>query len=196
MTEFGQNGSVIGAATNSTSYSIPIQPKLKRVGLASFLCGVAACVTVALIGLLTAFLYYQIASVFTPQVDAVLGSDGLMSGAAMATLMAAMNWYVGYITIPVAWLVLGLSLGRFPKRKIVGPVAYYRWGAIWGAILVGGTTAIATALIGGQSQIAPVIGALLTGLSIGALSGLICGWLFLAIVRPAEQVRRIAVEVF
>ncbi len=173
------------------------KPNLKRIGLASFLCGVAACVTVSLIAILIAFVYFQISAVSASQsaMNNAMSNGGLLGGAGMATVMAAFNWYVGYITIPVAWLVLGLSLGRFPRRGIIRAAPYYRWGAIWGAILVGTTSSIATGLVAGW-QVLSIIGALGTGLFIGAVAGCVCGWLFRAIVRPGEQINNLQVDVF
>ncbi len=195
MTEFGQNGSVIGAQTSTPAYAAPLKPKLKRIGLASLLCAIAACVTVALIGITTAFTYGLLAGLLGIDSRFMNSGSDPFRGASFAVLMSAMNWYVGYITIPVTWLVLGFSLGRLPHRGIMKRIAYYRWGAIWGAILVGATTGIATYIIA-DGILLQAFSAFLTGALIGALAGLICGWLFLAIVRPAEQVRRIQVEVF
>jgi len=190
MTDFAPNQSSIAP---EPSYQVQTKAKLKRVALASFLCAIAACITVSLIGLVILFIYTQLMSVIAPGSN--FPSSGLLSGAGMAVLMAALNWYFGYITIPAAWLFLGLSLGRFPRRKIVSAKPYYKWGAIWGAVLVGATTAIAAGFLI-DAQITAIIGALITGSLIGGLSGLVCGWLFLAIVRPAEQVRQIEVDVF
>lgn len=195
MTEFGPNGSVISQSPPKTGYTIPTQVKFKRVGLASFLCGVAACISVALIGLAIIFLYTQVWVMLTGHPNDAFDSQGLLSGAGMAVMMSAMNWYVGYFTIPAAWLALGLSLGRFPKRQILTKGPYLRWGGIWGAILVGGTTTVFSAIFGG-TEISVIIGALLTGSTIGAIAGLVCGWLFLTIVRPAEQVSQVRVDVF
>lgn len=195
MTEFGENERLTSQREPAAAYAVPVEGKFKRVGLASFLCGVAACISVALISLLIIFIYYQVSALVTDQPIDILGDLGLMGGASMAVVMAAMNWYVGYFTIPAAWLALGLSLGRFPKRQILTKGPYLRWGAIWGAILVGGTTTIATAIIQ-NGEIASTIGALLAGGTIGGVAGLICGWLFLVIVRPAEQVSNISVDIF
>ena len=197
MADFSSNDGAPARAIAQPHYAAKPGGKLKRIGLASFLCGIAACITVSLIAVATMFIYYQITAIFLPQSEAsqILNGESLMSGAGMATIMAALNWYVGYITIPVAWMVLALSIGRFPRRNITRPGPYYRWGAIWGALLVGGTTGIATGLIS-QGNPALITGALATGLIMGGAAGFICGWLFRAIVRPAEQINRIQVDVF
>ncbi len=199
MAEFGPNGTVIAAASSATGtmpdYTVPVTAKFKRIGLASFLCGMAACILVALIGVTLLFLSFQFAGLFGRDAGIVFSDDGFLQGMGLATLMSAMNWYLGYFTIPAAWIAIAFSLGRFPRRGIVRPGPYYRWGAIWGAILVGGTTGIACFLMA-SSNIASGVGGLVAGAAIGAAAGLICGAIFRGIVRPAEQVKRIQVDVF
>lgn len=199
MTAFGQNGEVLSATdasvTASPRYSVPTTAKLKRIGLASFLCGTAACILVTLIGVTIMFLAYQVTGLFGYQLEPMLSDEGILQGIAMATLMSAMNWYFGYFTIPAAWIAIAFSLGRLPRRGIVHPMPYYRWGAIWGAILVGGTTMIAAFFVASMNPLS-ALGGLIMGALIGGGAGLICGAIFRGIVRPAEQVKRIQVEVF
>ncbi|MEP1142321.1 MAG: hypothetical protein ABJH52_01270 [Henriciella sp.] len=199
MTTFGPNGEVLSQPSASPAappdYSVPTTAKLKRVGLASFLCGMAACILVTLMGVTIMFLAYQIAGLFGVQLEPLFSDDGVLQGIAMATLMSAMNWYFGYFTIPAAWIAIAFSLGRLPRRGIVHPMPYYRWGAIWGAILVGGTTMIAAFFVASMNPLS-AFGGLLMGALIGGGAGLICGAIFRGIVRPAEQVKRIQVEVF
>ena len=178
------------------SYAVPTRTKFKRIGLASVLCGIGACFSVALIGVTFLFLAFQIASLFGSDASLVFGETGFRQGIGMAVLMSAMNWYFGYFTIPAAATVLLFSLGRFPRRGITQAMPYYRWGAIWGALLVGGTTGIAAYFIPSEAREAAAFSALLTGAAIGAVAGLICGAIFRGIVRPAEQVRKIQVDVF
>ena len=85
--------------------------------------------------------------------------------------------------------------GRFPGRGIVRPAPYYRWGAIWGAILVGATTGIASYFMASMT-LSSGLGGSVAGAAIGAVAGVICGAIFRGIVRPAEQVKRIQVDVF
>ena len=183
-------------ALSQSSYSVPTNTKFKRIGLASFLCGLGACFSVALIGVILLFLGFQIADLLGSDASIVFGESGFRQGIGMAVLMSAMNWYFGYFTIPGAALALGFSIGRFPRRGITDPAPYYRWGAIWGAILVGGTTSIASAFIPSESEFMVIVGAAVGGALIGATAGFICGAIFRGIVRPAEQVQRIQVDVF
>ncbi|MHA7900720.1 MAG: hypothetical protein ACX94B_12720 [Henriciella sp.] len=199
MPQFGPNGTVLSPAQSSPAsvpdYTVPAIAKFKRIGLASFLCGMAACILVALIGVTLMFLSFQITGIFGRDAGLVFADDGFLQGLGLATLMSAMNWYVGYFTIPAAWIAIAFSLGRFPRRGIVRPAPYYRWGIIWGAILVGLTTGIAAFLISSMN-VASGLGGGLAGMVIGGAAGFICGAIFRGIVRPAEQVKRIQVEVF
>jgi len=117
-------------------------------------------------------------------------SRQLAEGAQIAFIVAAMNWVLFFITIPAAWLVLGLSIGRMPRREITRPAPYLRWGAIWGAILVGTTTTILASSEGAIGA----MGALIAGACIGGLAGTACGGIFLAIVKPRQQQGSTAVD--
>ncbi len=182
--------------TSGTGYAVSTITKFKRIGLASFLCGIGACFSVALIGIILLFLGFQGADLLGRDASILFDQNGFLQGTGMAVVMSAMNWYFGYFTIPAAALVLAFSLGRFPKRGITQPLPYYRWGAIWGAILVGGTTGIAAYFIPSDNRDLAAFAAALTGSAIGSAAGLICGAIFRGIVRPAEQVRQIQVDVF
>lgn len=198
MAEFGPNGTVIGSPSEAADagYTVSTDTKIKRVGLACLLCGIGACFLVALIGVIFLFLGFQTAALFGQDAGLMFGETGFTQGIGIAVLMSAMNWYFGYFTIPAAALALAFSIGRFPRRGITNPAAYYRWSAIWGAILVGGTTGIAATLIPSDGELSVALGAAVMGALIGALAGMMCGAIFRGIVRPAEQVRRIQVEVF
>ena len=186
MTEFGPNGEVLGDASaplRPYQGSVSEKPKVKRVGLAVFLCAFVSCLLVALGGFLGMAL---VDSLELPR----SGSFG--KGLETAVIICAFNWFVFFITIPVSALALGLSIGRFPRRRIVKSAAYYRWGATWGAILVAGTTSA----FGLTSGPAGGLGGLIVGLVIGIPSGLACAGLFLAIVKPRQQLGSTAVDVF
>lgn len=199
MTQFGPNGTVVSGASSGPGplpdYTVPVTAKFKRIGLASFLCGMAACILVALIGVTLLFLSFQFAGLFGRDAGIMFSDDGFLQGMGLATLMSALNWYLGYFTIPAAWIAIAFSLGRFPRRGIVRPAPYYRWGAIWGAILVGATTGIASYFMASMT-VSSGLGGLVAGAAIGAVAGVICGAIFRGIVRPAEQVKRIQVDVF
>lgn len=184
------------AAEAESSYAVPTRTKFKRIGLASILCGIGACFMVALIGIILLFLGFQTSALFGQDAGMIFDDSGFLQGVGIAVLMSAMNWYFGYFTIPAAAIVLAFSIGRFPRRGITQAWPYFRWAAIWGALLVGGTTGTASAFIPNESQFLAVTGAALMGGLIGAAAGLVCGAIFRGIVRPAEQVRQIQVEVF
>lgn len=166
--------------------------KIRRVTLACFLCGIAACVLVALIAAAIAFVYSSVVSIAGRPAGDMIVTDGFLAGAYMAVMMAGFNWFLFYIVVPVTWLVLALSIGMFPRRGISHHGPYYRWGAIWGGLLVGVTTGV----FGGGMSGPAGLGAFLTGTFIGAVAGLICSALFLAIVRPKAQLTDITADVF
>ncbi len=190
----------------SPAYARTAPHKVRRVWLAVVLLGPAACLSVAILGI-TALFAMQSGAALLGLSDnfATLGEAGvpLLQGAAIAALASALNWFFFYFTIPTAWVAMAFSLARFPRRRIVAPAPYYRWGAIWGA-----TSVIAVSLFGvlavygetgngGATALAQRLsGAALTGALIGAIAGMGCAGLFRLVVRPARQVREIEVEAF
>ncbi|MDX1291367.1 MAG: hypothetical protein R3265_01045 [Hyphomonas sp.] len=164
--------------------------KFRRIKLGLFLSSFAACLGVTLIGLAAAFALSLFDALLTN--GAFNARTGFLQGVQMATMAAMFNFILFFITVPAAWLAMGLSIGRFPHRGISARAPYLRWAAIWGAILVGATTGF-FGLVSGPLA---ALGALLTGVMIGALAGLICGALFHAIVKPAEQLREADISVF
>ncbi|MEO0467300.1 MAG: hypothetical protein AAF216_12225 [Pseudomonadota bacterium] len=193
LSDSGGDGLVIGKSV------------IKRVWLASFLSAIGAVVAVALAGIVILFAITGI--------SALLGQDNfdglgpatqnapIRSGMFVAGLASVLNWYVFYITVPIVTLVLGFSLGRFPKRRIVRPLPYFRWGAIWGAVLVTAPCLFGVAVTGGwdettATQVARYGSGGLTGMLIGGVSGAAIGGLWLAIVRPARQIRDVDTSVF
>ena len=196
MTEFGANGEVLAgeqalSEAARPAYALPGKRKVKRVVLAIFLTGLAACIGVAIIG---AVLLFTLNFLGAP-VGAVGTSEGVIGGIMFAFLASALNWFVFYLTIPAAWLVLGFSLGMMPRRGITKRAAYFRWGIIWGVLLVAGTASIFAGLLVNQDLLAG-IGGFIGGVIVGAPAGAICAWLFLAIVRPAEQIGEASADVF
>ncbi|MEM1036334.1 MAG: hypothetical protein AAGI14_06195 [Pseudomonadota bacterium] len=196
MAEFGPNGAVITAPTQADYAAAP--PKIKRVALACFLCGVAACLSVTLVAL-GLFGLGRAIIIMDDDLNVISGR-GMLAGAGFAMFISLFNWFVFYITVPAAWLTIGLSIGRFPHRRITAAAPYYRWSAILGALLVGVTCSVFAALVytdgGERGELGYWFGATLMGVFIGAVSGLICGGLFRAIVRPASQIKRHQLEVF
>lgn len=192
MTELGDNGAVSAASSEGgpAAYILDTRPeKIQRVKLALFLCSLSACILVSILG----FVGTGIRAMLIGFGNAPSGASGrLAEGMQIAFMLAAMNWVLFFITIPAAWLVLGLSIGRMPRRHITQTAPYLRWGGIWGAILVGVTTGIFASSDGAIG----VAGGLLAGASMGAIAGVACGGLFLAIVKPRQQLGNQAVEPF
>ncbi|KJS35271.1 MAG: hypothetical protein VR74_16935 [Hyphomonas sp. BRH_c22] len=176
------------------SYAGPVQTRrFKRIKTGLLLASLAACLGVTLLGAVFTGLLSMMAGLFGASVNSGLrGSDGLLSGMYGGMQLATYNFILFFITVPAAWLALGLSIGRLPYRGIVQRRPYTRWGSIWGAILVGGTTG-GFGLIGGVTS---GLGALLSGGMIGAIAGAGCGLLFHAIVKPANQLSDVDVSVF
>lgn len=194
MTEFGPNGAVMARdSVPGRDYAHgDARPRIKRVLLACFLCGICASISVALIAAFVAFGFSSVTTLIGLQPASIERDSGFMTGAFLAVMISAFNWMMFYAVVPITWLVLAFSIGRFPRRGIIRPLPYYRWGVIWGALLV----ALPTSLFSASMDGAAVAGAMLTGGAIGATAGLVCASLFLAIVRPESQVRQIATDVF
>jgi len=195
MTEFGPNGAVAGtdsSALPADYRALGPNRKIRRVKLGLLLSSLAACLGVTLIGLFLTFVFGLLegAGLLPTMFDRP--NSGFVMGIQMAAMMSLFNFILFFVTVPTAWLAMGLSIGRFPHQGISARAPYLRWASIWGALLVGGTTGgfgITASLLTG-------LGAALTGACIGALAGLLCGLLFLAIVRPAEQLHQADISVF
>ncbi len=195
MADLGANATV----TMPLTYAPVDKPKIKRVALAILLCGPAASIGVALISAVLIFIYSMLHEMLGINIDiGGLNNGGFGFGLAIAVLGGAFNWYFFYLTVPAAWLALGLSVGRFPRRGISAPAPYYRWGAVWGAVLVGGVTTIAAGLFGsdGGEVFVSAIGGLIGGVVIGGSAGLLCAALFRLIVRPERQMETVDADVF
>lgn len=180
------------AAPGLPSYASAPRPKrVKRIRLALLVSSFAACLSVTLMGFVFSG-FLQLAIGLTGLNPLGVGSPGFLGGAHMALQLSSMNFFLFFITVPAAALALGLSIGRFPHRGITALKPYLRWGAIWGGILVGGTT-FAVGWFGGAAS---AIGALMAGGSVGLLAGAFCGFLVHAIVAPAKQLTDVDLSVF
>ncbi|MFN3607792.1 MAG: hypothetical protein ACK4Y9_01890 [Hyphomonas sp.] len=181
------------AADVLPAYALSARPKrVKRVKLALLLSSMAACVAVAIIGFLFMALSFAIIGLAGQTLGLAVGAGDFRGGALLAAQLSAMNFVLFFITVPAAALALGLSIGPFPRRGITRLPAYLRWGAVWGAVLVGGTTFV-FGMFGGAIS---ALGALTCGGVIGLLAGAACGFLFHAIVQPARQLSQMDVSVF
>ncbi|KCZ48447.1 MULTISPECIES: hypothetical protein [unclassified Hyphomonas] len=176
------------------SYAGPAARRsFRRIKLALFLSSMAACLFVTLIGVVcTRILMLAMGITGAATNYSMLSGGGFLGGMSGAFQLASYNFLLFFINVPAAWLALGLSIGRLPYRGIMHRKPYVRWGSIWGAILVGGTTSLFGFLAGFVSG----TGALLGGAFIGAIAGALCGLLFYAIVKPANQLADVDIDVF
>jgi hypothetical protein len=176
------------------SYAGPAARRsFRRIKLALFLSSLAACLFVTLIGVVcTRILMLAMGISGAATNYSMLSGGGFLGGMSGAFQLASYNFLLFFINVPAAWLALGLSIGRLPYRGIMHRKPYVRWGSIWGAILVGGTTSLFGFLAGFVSG----TGALLGGAFIGATAGALCGLLFYAIVKPANQLADVDIDVF
>lgn len=186
-------GKTAEGAEAAPTYTLDMQPRrFKRVKLAVFLGALVACLSVAIIG----FLVLALSAIFTGLggmgAGPPTGAGEFGGGFLLAAQLSALNFILFFITIPAAAIVMGLSVARFPYQRIAGVKSYLRWGAIWGAFLVGGTTC----LFGLTDSFASGLGALVGGASIGGVAGTFCGFLFHTIVQPARQLTQLDVSVF
>lgn len=174
------------------AYATTPRPKrVKRIRLALLVSSLAACISVTLMGYVFLGLM-ELAFGILGFEGLAVGEGGFLSGAQMALQLSALNFFLFFITVPAAALALGLSIGRFPHKGITAMKPYLRWGGIWGAILVGGTTFVFGWFGGAESA----AGALVAGSLVGAVAGAFCGFLLHAIVAPARQLTDVDVNVF
>jgi hypothetical protein len=164
---------------------------VKRIRLALLVSSFAACVSVTLMGYIFLGLM-ELAFGILGWGGLAIGQTGFLSGVQTGLQLAALNFFLFFITVPAAALALGLSIGRMPHRGITALRPYLRWGAIWGAILVGGTTF----LFGWFGGAASAAGALTAGGAVGGIAGGFCGFLVHRIVAPARQLTDVDLNVF
>ena len=201
MTEFAPNGAVIAstdrAETDFARRNRERETKVRRVGLACFLCAISASVLVSAFGILAAIIL----------TNGFRGGDitsdaGFAAGAMLGAFMAAGNWVMFYVTIPLSWIAIGLSIGRFPEKRIRETGAYLRRGVILGAATVGIVCSLLVPLVAlsGSSSLNSALplalGGLFMGSLIGAAAGYCCAGLFTLIVRPKSQIPAIDALVF
>lgn len=178
-------------ADSLPAYATSPRPKrVKRVWLATFVSAFAACLSVTLLGFILMGLTQILFGAINPGFP--VGQGDFTNGVQIAVVLASYNFFLFFITVPAAALVLGLSVGRFPHRGITALKPWLRWGAIWGTLLVGGVTG-AFGSIGGAAS---ALGALLAGGAIGALAGTFCGFLMYRIIDPVRQLTDVDIGVF
>jgi hypothetical protein len=195
MTEFGSNGEVVGTGPSALPVdyrALGNHRKIRRVKLGLLLSSLAACLGVTLIGLILTFVLGVLEGIGMLPTMFDRPNSGFVVGVQMAAMMSLFNFILFLVTVPAAWLAMGLSIGRFPHQGIAARAPYLRWASIWGALLVGGTTGG----FGVTASLLTGLGAALTGACIGALAGFVCGLLFLAIVKPAQQLHEADISVF
>lgn len=188
---------VSGSGADDTAlpdYAGPVaQRRFKRIKLALFLSSMAACLGVTLLGLIGSSMVATMGDILGSAMSFdTIGSPTFAGGVYMGLQLAAYNFMLFFVTVPAAWLALGLSIGRLPYRGIVKRRPFVKWAIIWGVILVGGTTGGFGLLI----SLSHALGSFLAGSLIGATVGAGCGLLFYAIVKPANQIADVDVDVF
>ena len=176
------------------SYAGPAARRsFRRIKLALFLSSMAACLFVTIIGIVCTRILMLAMGISGAAINyGMLSGGGFLGGVSGAFQLASYNFLLFFINVPAAGLALGLSIGRLPYRGIVRRAPFIRWGSIWGAILVGGTTGF----FGFLDSMVSGSGALLAGGLVGALAGALCGLLFYAIVKPANQLADVDIDVF
>ncbi|MEM1150320.1 MAG: hypothetical protein AAGI03_07160 [Pseudomonadota bacterium] len=185
----------------AASYVQPGGYKIKRLWLASFLSAVTSVLAVAFVALVVGTVGWALGQVVFggEALDTSLDGNPWALGFVGALLVCFFNWYIFFITIPIATLVLRASLGRLPGKGVERVIPYLRWGAIWGGVLVSLPSLLGGSLfmgLGGNLSEATgafmpqvLAGAGLTGLVIGAVAGVAVAGMFILIVRPKTQVR-------
>lgn len=165
--------------------------RIKRVKLALLLSSLTACIGVSIVGLVMMGLMFLFTGI-SGAANESLSQANFLGGVLLAFQYSALNFFLFLLTVPAAALALGFSIARFPRRGITRLPPYLRWGAIWGAILVG---SVAGSVSFAFSP-AAALGALFGGTLVGSMAGLFCGFLFHAIVRPAQQIAEADISVF
>ena len=166
---------------------MPTQHRTMTTGrniLAIGACGVVACLSVSLISFIlagaTAFMNFD-------RTEFISGEQTvwtqIANGVQLAMLLGLMNFVLFFITVPAAWLALGFTLGRKPRKGIANASSYYRDAMIWGALLVGLTTGVFGAM---DDKLIVSTAAGVTGAMIGASAGAICAFVYLLIVKPTQ----------
>ncbi len=130
-------------------------------------------------------------------------------GVSVAVIACVFNFYVSPISIPITWLAISQSVGRLAHRGVANKWPYLRWSAFWGAFFVGGVCALPVFFgirgdvlrgdMAAHTVTMPLmkelvfffLGSVLTGGVVGAVSGTLAGWLFIAIVKPGSQLHNI-----
>lgn len=175
------------------AYAEAARPRrVKRIKLALFCASTASCVSVSVIGGLMLGVLGVAGNVTGQDLGTTAAQGGPAGGALLAAQLAMLNFILFFLTIPAAAIAMSVSIARLPRRGITARKAYLRWGGIWGALLVGLTTAVFGLFLDGAAG----FGAFVTGGLIGGLAGVFCGFLFHAIVRPARQLSQEDISVF
>ena len=115
MTEFGPNGAVAGtdpSALPADYRALGPDRKIRRVKLGLLLSSLAACLGVTLIGLFLTFVFGVLEGVGLLPTMFDRPNSGFVMGIQMAAMMSLFNFILFFVTVPAAWLAMGLSIGR------------------------------------------------------------------------------------
>lgn len=121
MTEFGPNGEVVGTGPSDLSVdyrALSKDRKIRRVKLGLLLSSLAACLGVTLIGLFLTFVFGVLEGIGMLPTMFDRPNSGFLFGIQMAAMMSLFNFTLFFVTVPAAWLAMGLSIGRFPHQGI------------------------------------------------------------------------------
>lgn len=175
---------------------------IRRNKLACFVSALLAVLFVSLIALFAFWLVSAVSMVTDGRADADLSAlvSPAFSGGVMLAFMACLfNFYAIPVSVPLTWFLISQSVGRLAHRSVSDKWIYMRWSAFWGALLVGVTCAVPGLLVAPpqlseenaadarSDAIAFFLGSVITGGGIGTLAGILVGLMFVAIVRPSEQ---------
>lgn len=181
----------------SGSYVVPLDAKLKRLWLASFLGALAAIVLVTLAGLALGLGINSLFKLISSDWLSLDGNGIIASGFSAAMLACIFNWYFFWISVPVTTLILRFALGHLPWHGRTDAAPYLLRGAIIGALLVAAPCALAGYVIsqssfdtaGDQTRALTALTAAGFGAMVGAACGTAVGATWRMIVRPQSQLR-------
>ena len=175
---------------------------IRRNKLACFVSGIFSVFAVTLVAICLFFLLNLLHIAITGHELDGMGrfpaENSFLTGVTTALFVSMFNVFVCFITVPLVWILLGQSLGRFPHRGFATRLPYFTACLLSGACLVGLASIIPyqhffTDTYTGSRSLAlqTIAGSVLCGLLIGSLAGALTATVHLLILRPATQLGRL-----